>query len=227
MRLLLVEDEPEMATLLRGVLEKHDFVLDNVPSIEIAIEAIETISHDLVLLDRQLGDGDGATLISYLRKRRPNVPIVILSARGAADDRIEGLNLGADDYIAKPFVIDELLARLRAILRRPTLMAPKRMEIGNLSFVMEQAEVFVSGTRIDLTRREYLVLESLMRRAGRTVRRGVLEEDVYGSDDEIQSNSIEAHISRLRRKLGDAGASVSIQPVRGVGYFLRVDNLCV
>lgn len=224
MRLLLVEDEPDMASLLRGVLEKHDFVLDSVPSIEIAIEAIETISHDLVLLDRQLGDGDGATLIKYLRKRRPNVPIVILSARGAADDRIEGLNLGADDYITKPFVIDELLARLRAVLRRPTLMAPKRIELGNLSFDLDQSEVFVDGNRLDLPRREYLVLESLMRRAGRTVRRGVLEEEVYGSDDEIQSNSIEAHISRLRRKLGDAGAGVSIQPVRGVGYFLRLDK---
>lgn len=221
MRLLLVEDEPDMAALLRGVLEKHDFVLDAVPSIEIAIEAIETISHDLVLLDRQLGDGDGATLIAYLRKRRPNVPIVILSARGAAADRIEGLNLGADDYIPKPFVINELVARLRAVLRRPTQMTPKRLEVGNLSFDLNQAEVFINGKRLDLPRREYLVLESLMRRAGRTVRRGLLEEEVYGSDDEIQSNSIEAHISRLRRKLSDAGALVSIQPVRGVGYFLK------
>jgi len=221
MRLLLVEDEPDMAALLRSVLEKHDFVTDSAPSIEIAIEAIETIAHDLVLLDRQLGDGDGATLIAYLRKRRPNVPVVILSARGAAADRVEGLNLGADDYIAKPFVINELVARLRAVLRRPTQMASERLEVGNLSFDLNQAEVFIEGARLDLPRMEYLVLESLMRRAGRTVRRGVLEEEVYGSDDEIQSNSLEAHISRLRRKLSDAGALVSIQPVRGVGYFLK------
>lgn len=221
MRLLLIEDEPDMAALLRSVLDKHDFVTDHAPSIEIAIEAIETISHDLVVLDRQLGDGDGTTLIQYLRKRRPNVPIVILSARGAAADRVEGLNLGADDYITKPFVIDELVARLRAVLRRPTQMASKRLDVGNLSFDLDQAEVFIDGTRLDLPRREYLVLESLMRRAGRTVRRRVLEEDVYGSDDEIQSNSLEAHISRLRRKLSDAGAGVSIQPVRGVGYFLK------
>ena len=213
-----------MAALVRGVLEKHDFILDCVPSIEIAIEAIETIAHDLVLLDRQLGDGDGATLIAFLRKRRPNVPVVILSARGRADDRVEGLNLGADDYIAKPFVIDELIARLRAVLRRPAVMAPMRMEIGRLAFDPNAGEVYVDDIRLDLPRREILVLESLIRRAGRTVRREVMEENVYGADDEIESNSLEAHISRLRRKLKDAGADVSIQPVRGVGYYLRHDR---
>ncbi len=213
-----------MALLLREVLEKHDFVVDCVPSIQVAIEAIETISHDLVLLDRQLGDGDGATLITFIRKRRPNVPIIVLSARGTASDRIEGLDLGADDYIPKPFVINELIARLRAVLRRPSLMMPKRLDIGNLSFDLNQGEVFIEGARLDLPRREYLVLESLMRRAGRTVRRDVLENEVYGSDDEIQSNSIEAHISRLRRKLVQAGALVSIQPVRGVGYFLKLSQ---
>jgi len=223
MRLLLVEDEPDMAALLRTALEKHDFVTDCAPSIEIAIEAIETVAHDLVILDRQLGDGDGASLIGYLRKRRPNVPIVILSARGSANDRVEGLNLGADDYLPKPFEISELVARLRAVLRRPSQVTSKPLSIGNLSFDLNAGEVFINGERLDLPRREYLVLESLMRRAGRTVRRGVLEEEVYGSDDEIASNSLEAHISRLRRKLTAAGASVTIHPVRGVGYLLKQD----
>jgi len=223
MRLLLVEDEPDMAALLRTALEKHDFVTDCAPSIEIAIEAIETVAHDLVILDRQLGDGDGASLIAYLRKRRPNVPIVILSARGSANDRVEGLNLGADDYLPKPFEISELVARLRAVLRRPSQVTSKPLSIGNLSFDLNQGEVFINGERLELPRREYLVLESLMRRAGRTVRRGVLEEEVYGSDDEIASNSLEAHISRLRRKLTAAGASVTIHPVRGVGYLLKQD----
>jgi DNA-binding response OmpR family regulator len=223
MRILLVEDEPDMAALLRRALEKHDYVTDCAPSIEIAIEAIETVAHDLVILDRQLGDGDGASLIAYLRQRRPNVPIVILSARGSANDRIEGLNLGADDYLAKPFLVDELLARLRAVLRRPTQVVSKPLSIGNLSFDLDLGEVSINGERLDLPRREYLVLESLMRRAGRTVRRSVLEEDVYGSDDEIQSNSLEAHISRLRRKLADADATVTIHPVRGVGYLLKQD----
>lgn len=222
MRLLLVEDEPDMATLLRSALEKHDFITDCAPSIEVAIEAIETVAHDLVILDRQLGDGDGASLIAYLRKRRPNVPIVILSAKGSADDRVEGLNLGADDYLAKPFVVSELVARLRAVLRRPSQVTSKPLTMGNLAFDMNGGEVYVDGARLELPRREFLVLESLMRRAGRTVRRALLEEEVYGSDDEIQSNSLEAHISRLRRKLSDAGASVIIHPVRGVGYLLKL-----
>lgn len=222
MRILLVEDEPDMAALLRSALEKHDFVTDHAPSIEIAREAIEMVGHDLVILDRQLGDGDGASLIGFLRKKRPNVPIVVLSARGSADDRVEGLNLGADDYLPKPFVIGELVARLRAVLRRPSQVTSKPLSLGNLAFDLNQGEVFVDGERLDLPRREYLVLESLMRRAGRTVRRNLLEEEVYGSDDEIQSNSLEAHISRLRRKLADAGASVIIHPVRGVGYLLKL-----
>jgi two-component system OmpR family response regulator len=221
MRLLLVEDEPDMAALVRAALAKHDFVTDCVPSIEFAIEAIETVAHDLIILDRQLGDGDGASLIAHIRKRRPHTPIVVLSAMGGTNDRIEGLNLGADDYLAKPFVVDELVARLRAVLRRPSQVETAPLSMGNLSLDLNHGEVFVDGGKVDLPRREYLVLESLMRRAGRTVRRAVLEEDVYGSDDEIQSNSLEAHISRLRRKLADAGSSVEIHPVRGVGYLLR------
>jgi len=221
MRLLLVEDEPDMAALLRTALARHDFVTDHVPSIEFAIEAIETVAHDLIILDRQLGDGDGASLIAHIRKRRPHTPIVVLSAMGGTNDRIEGLNLGADDYLAKPFVVDELVARLRAVLRRPSQVETAPLAMGNLSLDLNHGEVFVDGGKVDLPRREYLVLESLMRRSGRTVRRAVLEEDVYGSDDEIQSNSLEAHISRLRRKLAEAGSTVEIHPVRGVGYLLR------
>lgn len=221
MRFLLVEDEPDMAALLRGALAKQDFITDCVPSIEQAIEAIETVAHDLIILDRQLEDGDGASLIPYIRKRRPHTPIVVLSAKGSANDRIEGLNLGADDYLAKPFVIDELVARLRAVLRRPSQVETKPLVMGNVSLDHQHGEVSVDGTRLDLPRREYLVLESLMRRSGRTVRRPLLEEEVYGSDDEIQSNSLEAHISRLRRKLADAGSTVVIHPVRGVGYLLK------
>lgn len=221
MRILLVEDEPDMAALLRAALAKHDFVTDCAPSIEIAIEAIETVAHDLVILDRQLEDGDGATLIAHIRTHRPHTPIVVLSAKSGTKDRIEGLNLGADDYLAKPFAVDELVARLRAVLRRPSQVETAPLAMGNLTLALDHGEVFIDGDKIDLPRREYLVLESLMRRSGRTVRRAVLEEDVYGSDDEIQSNSLEAHISRLRRKLADAGSTVEIHPVRGVGYLLR------
>lgn len=221
MRLLLVEDEPDMAALLRAALTRQDFLADCVPSIEQAIEAIETISYDLILLDRHLEDGDGASLIPHIRKHRPHTPIVVLSAKGSTNDRIEGLDLGADDYLAKPFVIDELLARLRAVMRRPSQVEMIPVLMGNVSLDHEHSEVQVDGATLDLPRREYLVLESLIRRSGRTVRRAQLEAEVYGVDDEIQSNSLEAHISRLRRKLAEAGSTLAIHPVRGVGYLLK------
>lgn len=166
-------------------------------------------------------DGDGTTLIDYVRRRRGNTPIIVLSAKGRFTDRIEGLDLGADDYLGKPFKIDELLARMRAVLRRPSQVETAPLTMGNLSLDMLHGEVSVAGNPIELPRREYLVLESLIRRAGRTVRRSLLEEDVYGSDDEISSNTVEAHISRLRRKLSDAGSTVAIHSIRGVGYLLK------
>jgi len=221
MRLLIVEDEPDMAAMLRSALEKQGFVTDHAPSIEIANEAISTIAHDAILLDRQLGDGDGVSLIATIRRKRPNVPVIVLSARGSADDRVEGLNLGADDYLPKPFLIDELLARLRAVLRRPAQVAEETIAVGNLSFNLTGGTVSVAGQPLELPRREYLALEGLTRRAGRTVRRAVLEEAVYGADDEIQSNSLDAHISRIRRKLSDAGATAEIHSIRGVGYLLK------
>lgn len=221
MRILIVEDEPELVALLRAALARYDFVADGVPSIALAEEAIEMVAYDLILLDRQLEDGDGASLIGFIRRRRPHTPTIVLSAKGAATDRVEGLNLGADDYLAKPFTIDELVARMRAVLRRPTQVETAPLAMGNLSLDQQHGEVQVGGAPLDLPRREYLVLESLMRRSGRTVRRALLEEEVYGTADEIQSNSLEAHISRLRRKLTEAGSTVVIHPVRGVGYLLR------
>ena len=221
MRILLVEDEAELAGMLRSTLEKRGYVVDLAPNLEIAREAIETIEHEVVLLDRQLGDGDGIALISLIRKRRPNLPVIVVSAMGSPDDRVQGLDLGADDYLAKPFLVEELVARIRAVLRRPASVQPQVITIGNLEFDITRGVVLVDGKPLDLPRREHLALESLTRRAGYTVRRRTLEEDVYGADDEIQSNSLDAHISRLRRKLSDMGASVEIHPVRGVGYLLR------
>jgi DNA-binding response OmpR family regulator len=221
MRILIVEDEPEMVELLSSALARHDFVADGVASIGLAQAAIDMLPYDLILLDRTLRDGDGATLIAYIREARPHTPTIVISARGAARDRVEGLNMGADDYLPKPFTIDELLARMHAVLRRPNRVETAPLSMGNVSLDQEHNEVAVNGDPLPLPRREYLVLESLMRRSGRTVRRASLEDEVYGVDDEIQSNSLEAHISRLRRKLIDAGSTVVIHPVRGVGYLLK------
>lgn len=219
MRILLVEDESEMADLLRSALARHSIVVDHAPSLEIAREASLSHTHDAVLLDRKLPDGEGLSLIPELRRQNPALPIIVLSALGSLDNRVNGLDEGADDYLAKPFSVDELLARLRAVLRRPAQMRPETLTIGALSFEPEHNAVRINGEPIDLPRRELLALEALIKRAGRTVSRETLEQAVYGFDDDIASNALDAHLSRLRRKL--ATANLEIHSIRGVGYLLR------
>lgn len=225
MRILLVEDEAEMASALGTALNRHDIVLDHVPTLAEAEEALAERVHDAVLLDRQLPDGDGLSLLAQLRAGRAadsrGVPVIVLTARGEISERVAGLDAGADDYLAKPFAVEELLARLRAVLRRPGDLAARIVRLGKLAFDWEHREASVAGLALDLPRRELLVLETLLRRAGRTVMRASLEEAVYGFDDEVQSNALDAHISRLRRKLAEAGAGIEIHGIRGVGYLLR------
>ena len=221
MRILLVEDEPEFAIAMRGALERERIVVDWVDSLELAREASRAGVHELVLLDRTLPDGDGLSLIPQLRIDMPGVPIIVLSARGELADRIAGLDEGADDYLVKPFELEEMLARIRAVQRRPNELAQNEVVVGALVFDTAFGEARVGETRLDLQRREVSVLAALLRRRGRTVLREALEEAVYGYDDEIQSNSLDSHVSRVRRKLSDAGAGVEIHAIRGVGYLLR------
>lgn len=219
MRILLVEDEDEMAALLRSALARHSIVVDHAPSLEIAREASLSHSHDAVLLDRKLPDGEGLSLIPLLRSQSPAMPIIVLSALGSLDNRVIGLDEGADDYLAKPFSVDELLARLRAVLRRPAQIRSETLSIGDLTFEPEHNSVRINGKPIKMPRRELLALEALIKRAGRTVSRDTLEQAVYGFDDDIASNALDAHLSRLRRKL--TVARVEIHAIRGIGYLLR------
>lgn len=224
MRILLVEDEAEFAKAMRGALERDRFVADWVTSISLAREASRSQVHELVLLDRTLPDGDGLSLIPQLRVDNPGVPIIVLSARGELSDRVAGLDDGADDYLVKPFDLEEMLARIRAVQRRPNELAPDEIVVGDLVFDMAFGEARVHGTQLVLQRREVAVLTALIRRRGRVVLRESLEEAVYGFDDAIQSNTLDSHISRLRRKFSDAGAGVEIHTVRGVGYLLRAKD---
>lgn len=221
MRILLVEDEAEMATALSSALRRYDMVVDHAPTLADAEEAISADVHAAVLLDRQLPDGDGLTLIPKLRARADGVPIIVLTARGELADRIAGLDSGADDYLAKPFAVEELLARLRAVLRRPAGLSPDIIHAGRIAFDVGHREASIDGQPFELPRRELLVLEALIRRMGRTVLRSALEEAVYNFDDEIQSNALDTHVSRLRRKLTDTDAGVEIHGIRGVGYLLK------
>ena len=221
MRILLVEDEAEMAGALASALKRYDMIVDHVPTLAEAEEAISADVHAAVLLDRQLPDGDGIALIPKLRARADGVPILVLTARGELADRVAGLDSGADDYLAKPFAVEELLARLRAVLRRPAGLQPDIIRAGRLAFDFGHREASVDGAPLELPRRELLVLEALVRRMGRTVLRSALEEAVYSFDDEIQSNALDTHVSRLRRKLAEADAHVEIHGIRGVGYLLK------
>jgi two-component system OmpR family response regulator len=221
MRLLLVEDEPEMAVAIISMLSKYGIVVDRVATIEQGREALKAGVHEAVLLDRQLPDGDGMTLLSEMRRQGDTTPVIMLTAHDTSRDRVEGLDEGADDYVGKPFVADELLARIRAASRRASNYSANVVSEGNLSMDTTNLQVLVGGKALDLPRREALALQILIRRSGRTVMRPSLEEAVYGFDDEIQSNALDSHISRLRKRLVDAGAEATIHTVRGVGYILK------
>lgn len=220
MRILLVEDEPEMASILHSVLSRHGIVADVTHSLREAEQALLLDVHDLVLLDRRLPDGDGLDLIAKARARQADLPIIVLTGRDAVADRVEGLDRGADDYLIKPFAVEELLARIRAVGRRPSQTRIPDATVGRLTFDFNAREARVAGEMLQLPRRQLLVLECLCLRAGRTVTREFLLERVYGFDDHIQSNALEAHVSKLRRVLELSNTGVEIRVVRGVGYLL-------
>ena len=221
MRILLVEDEAEMAAALSAALRKYDMAVDRAANIGEAGELVALAVFDAILLDRQLPDGDGLDLIPRLRKKGIHTPVIVLTAKGTLPDRISGLDAGADDYLAKPFAVEELVARLRAVLRRPADLKPDVVRLGRLNLNLDHLDADVEGQPLKLPRRELLVLATLMRRMGRTVVRATLEAAVYALDEEIQSNALDTHISRLRRKLSDAGAGVEIHGIRGIGYLMK------
>ena len=158
-----------------------------------------------------------------MRSRKDSTPVLVLTGRDSVDDRIKGLDSGADDYLLKPFDMDELMARIRALLRRPGGILGMTLTSGNVSFDTTSREVSIKDRPISISRRELEVLELLMRRCGRVVPKNVLEEKLYGFDEEITSNSVEALISRLRKRLAKVGASTEIHTLRGVGYLIADD----
>lgn len=221
MRILLIEDEPRLAEALCAVLRKERFVVDHADRLATAREAGLMAGYDLVLLDRKLPDGEGLSLVPELRARNLGIRVIVLSACGEVADRVTGLDEGADDYLVKPFAMDEMLARIRAIRRRPAELESAAIRAGSVVFDLANEEVEVQGGRLDLPRRELRVLAALMKRRGRTVLRATLEQAVFGFDDEVQSNTLDSHVSRLRKKLTNSGAEVEIHAIRGVGYLLR------
>lgn len=224
MRLLFIEDNPKLAQHTAKGLEKAGFAVDHVSLGEDAVAAAETTHYDIALLDLGLPDIDGMTVLERIRQSGNELPILILTARDDLQDRIDGLNRGADDYLLKPFAFDELTARIKALLRRPGHILGLKLATGNLSFDTLAREVTVDSQTVRLSRRELDILEQLMRRAGRIVPKDVLEDSIYGFDREVSSNSIEVALHRLRKRLQNAGASATIHTMRGIGYILEADG---
>jgi DNA-binding response OmpR family regulator len=221
MRLLLVEDNDRLAEFVGRGLADAGFTLDRVGNLAEAGSALAAGQFDAVMLDLGMPDGDGVEWLKGRRAAGLQLPVLILTARGTTPEKVAGLNAGADDYLAKPFEMSELVARLKALLRRPGGALSLLLELGNVAFDTVHRDVRVGDKRLALSRSELTLLELLLRRAGRVVQRRVLEEGLYGFDDIVGPNSLEAHLSRLRRKLEGAGATVQIHTLRGVGYMLR------
>jgi len=223
MRVLLVEDEREMAQALSAALGKQGIVVDHTMLLADALELTRQHAYDAILLDRRLPDGEGLSFIPRLRKTGADTPVIVLTAHNEPRERIEGLDIGADDYLGKPFLVEELMARLRAVLRRPPSLAEPQINVGRMVIDPLHLDVTIDATPFDLPRRELLVLVTLAKRRGRTVLRSILEAAVYNYEEEIQSNALDAHISRLRKRLLDAGAGATVHNIRGVGYLLKED----
>ena len=220
MRLLTIEDERELAELTASALGRAGFAVDIAGSLAEAEEAVAVMAYDAIILDLGLGDGNGLALLRSLRGRGASVPVLILTARDALEDRVMGLDSGADDYVLKPFHMPELISRVRAVLRRPNSALGVRLEIGNLVFETAHRQVTVDGSIVPLSVRELALLELLLRRAERVVTREAIEQSLYSFGSELGSNALEVLVHRLRRKLQDAGAALQIHTLRGVGYLL-------
>jgi DNA-binding response OmpR family regulator len=219
-RLLIIGDEARIAEIVRSALTRAGFAVDAVGLYSEAQETLAANRYDAVILDLGLPDGDGLALLKDLRRRGHTVPVLVLTARDAVEQPVAGLDSGADDYLIKPFAISEVIAHIKALLRRPEGALGALLKNGNIAFDTIGRDLCVGENVLVLPRRESAILEHLMRRAGRVVPKTVLEDKLYGIDDELGSNAIPVHVHHLRRRLLDSGATVEIHTVRGVGYLL-------
>lgn len=214
MRILLVEDDDMLGEAVRDGLRQESYVVDWVKDGGAALAALSTAAFSALVLDLGLPKTDGLSVLRWLRQSGQTTPVVIVTARDRVTDRIAGLDAGADDYLIKPFDIDELTARLRAITRRVMGCAESMLTVGDVMLDLHQRVVTYQGEPAALTAREYAIAELLMRKSGCLVTRAEIEEELYGFEDDIASNAIEVHIHNLRRKLGPH----FITNVKGRGY---------
>jgi DNA-binding response OmpR family regulator len=223
MRILVVEDEPKMAALIRRVLVAERHVVDVAPDGVAAIALAERGPHDVIVLDRMLPDLDGLDLLRLLRTRGVRTPALMLTALGGVEDRVAGLDAGADDYLAKPFAFAELLARVRALGRRAAALPAPRLAAGDLELDEERHVARVGEVSVDLSAREFALLAYLIRNEGRVVTRQQVLDGVWGAEPDVYSNVVDLYVSYIRRKLAELGSTTRVRTVRGIGYALRAD----
>jgi two-component system response regulator QseB len=220
MRLLLIEDNLRLADYLSTALRNGGFAVDHVSTTADAEGALATTRYDTLLLDLGLPDKDGLIWLGDQRRSQMTRPVLVLTARDSVEDLVAGLNRGADDYLRKPFDLDELIARVRALLRRPGEALGVKLTVGNVTLDTSDREVVIDGVPVEFGRREIDGLEILMRRAGRVVPKSAIEEAIYSFGEDLSSNAIEVLVHRIRRRMQEAGADMYIHTLRGVGYVL-------
>ena len=224
MRLLVVEDNADLAELMLPGLARQGFAADLMATAADAEAAVLSAHYAAMILDLGLPDEDGLSLLKRLRKAGAQLPVLALTARGSVADRVDGLKAGADDYLVKPFAMEELAARLQALLRRPGQLMSDNLTVGDVSLDLQSRQVLVRGKFEPFSAREIDLLELLMRRAGRVVQKAFVEDHLFGLSAPVGSNAVEVAIHRLRRRLQTLEARVAVHTVKGVGYFIAEAN---
>jgi DNA-binding response OmpR family regulator len=224
MHVLVVEDEPKMAALIRRVLVAERHVVEIAPDGVTAVALADAGAFDVIVLDRMLPDIDGLTVLRLLRAKSVATPVLMLTALGGVDDRVGGLDAGADDYLAKPFAFSELLARIRALGRRPAAAVEARLAAGDLVLDELRHVAQVGERTVDLSAREFALLGFFIRHANQVVTRQQILDQVWGAEPDVYSNVVDLYVSYLRRKLGELDRSGRLRTVRGVGYTLKSED---
>lgn len=224
MRILVAEDEKKIALLLRKGLAEQGYAVDVCHNGDEALALATSEPYDAIILDIMLPGRDGLSVLRQLREKKMNTPVMFLTARGDVSERVEGLNLGADDYLAKPFAMDELIARLRALLRRATGEKLSYYKVADLTMNLVSREVSRNSRKIELTSREFNLLEYLVRTPGQVFTRTQIHERVWEYHFDPGTNLVDVYINRLRRKIDDGEPLKLIQTVRGVGYCVKLQS---
>jgi len=223
MQILVIEDEAKMAALIKRVLTAERHVVDVAPDGLSGAALAQRGPYDVIVLDRMLPDIDGVTLLRLLRGKGLVTPVLMLTALGAVDDRVGGLDAGADDYLPKPFAFAELIARIRALGRRSAVAPVRRLQAGDLSIDELRHVAQVGDRTVDLSAREFALLGYLIRHVGQVLTRQQILDAVWGAEPDVYSNVVDLYVHYLRRKLGELGRADRLRTVRGVGYMLRAE----